>query len=132
MRTTAELERGAALLARTPPMLDAWLRDLDEETLRRGEGPGTFSPVDVVGHLIHGEETDWMVRARIILEHGEARPFEPFDRFAQLRAPRAAGIGELLEVFARLRARNLSELADLRLAPADLLRIPGFVSSIVL
>jgi len=122
MRNEADLARGRALLARTPPMLDAWLRGLDDETLRRNEGAGTFSPFDVVGHLIHGEETDWIVRARIILEHGESRPFEPFDRFAQMNVPKAATIGEALERFAELRARNLAELADLKLEPSDLER----------
>jgi hypothetical protein len=119
MRTLEDLARGSALLARTPRLLDAWLRGLDEETLRRNEGPDTFSPFDVVGHLIHGEETDWMGRARLILEHGEARPFEPFDRFAHVRAPKAATIEGQLELFAVLRARNLAELADLGLRPAD-------------
>src|SRR5438093_13026306 len=82
---TFSLENTTALLERTPPTLAVWFEGLEDDWIRRNEGPETFSPYDVVGHLIHGEKTDWIVRARIILEHGEARPFERYDRFAQFR-----------------------------------------------
>ena len=78
-----ELDEACGLLARTPAALDALLRDAPEAWVSANEGDETFSPFDVVGHLIHGERTDWMVRVRVILEHGEARAFEPYDRFAQ-------------------------------------------------
>src|SRR5258708_5158655 len=73
------------LLSRTPAVLDALLRDLPDALTRSTEGPDTWTPFDVVGHLLHGERTDWMPRIRTILEAGDARAFEPFDRFAQQR-----------------------------------------------
>lgn len=104
------LEQATDILRRTPAVLDAWLRGLPDDWARRDEGPETWSPFDVVGHMIHGEETDWMGRARIILNEGEARPFEPFDRFAQFEKSRGRTLDELLGRFAHLRARNLDEL----------------------
>ena len=83
--TSFDLDRTIALLERTPATLAALLDGLPDEWTRANEGPETFSPYDVVGHLIHGEKTDWMVRARIILDHGEARPFDRYDRLAQFR-----------------------------------------------
>ena len=91
---------------------DAWVRS--------NYGDNTFSPFDVVGHLIHGERTDWMVRARLILEHGEGRPFEPFDRYAMYEASKGRSIGELLDTFASLRAANLDALRALNLTPEQL------------
>ena len=70
------------ILRRTPAVLDEWLRGLSEGWVMEDEGPETFSPCDVVGHLVHGEKADWIGRARIILEEGEWRTFDPFDRFA--------------------------------------------------
>jgi hypothetical protein len=77
------MEEGVAILARTPTTLDALLRGLPGGWIAAHEGGTTWSPFDVIGHLIHGEHTDWIPRARIILEHGEAKPFEKFDRLAQ-------------------------------------------------
>lgn len=110
------------VLDRTPPALDAWLRGATDAWLdARTEGPESFSPRDVLGHLISGEHTDWMVRARIILEHGEARTFDPFDRVAFRRA-NAEDIGELLDTFATLRRANLVAVRALNLTAADLAR----------
>ena len=117
---TFDLERAVAVLERTPATLDALLRDLPDDWSRANEGPQTFSPYDVVGHLIHGERTDWMVRARIILEHGEARPFERYDRLAQFRDSAGRGLGTLLDEFARLRRDNLAALRGLKLSAKDL------------
>jgi hypothetical protein len=83
-------------------------------------GAATFSPFDVVGHLIHGEQTDWMVRVRVILEHGEARPFAPFDRYAMFEASKGKSMTELLRTFALLRAKNLADLRALHLTPEKL------------
>src|SRR5204863_6292023 len=77
-----QLQHAKEVLGRTPSTLNFLLRGLSEPWLVQNEGPETWSPYDIVGHLIHGEETDWIPRAKIILEHGEERAFEPFDRFA--------------------------------------------------
>ena len=83
-RRTFAMEEAVAILARTPATLDALLRGLPDGWVAAHEGGDTWSPFDVIGHLIHGERTDWVPRAKIIREHGEARIFDKFDRFAQL------------------------------------------------
>ena len=112
-----DLDRALQVLERTPAVLDALLRDLDREWLGAAEGPETWTPFDVVGHLIHGERTDWMERIRRILEHGTARAFEPFDRFAQFEDSRGKTIDDLLDEFRRLRADNLKAVRALALGP---------------
>lgn len=107
-------------LSLTPGILRAWLLELPESVLGADEGPETFSARDVLAHLIHGERTDWMGRARRILEEGESRPFEPFDRFAFLEEARGWSMAALLDEFQRLRAANLAALEDLRVGPEDL------------
>jgi hypothetical protein len=119
-RRAFDLEEAAAILTRTPATLDALLRALPDGWAVADEGSSTWSPFDVVGHLIHGERTDWMPRARIILEHGEARPFETFDRLAQFKASEGRTLASLLDEFAAARANSLRELAALRLTDADL------------
>jgi hypothetical protein len=114
------MEEGVAILARTPGTLDALLRGLPEGWIAANEGGETWSPFDVVGHLIQGERTDWIPRTRIILEHGETRSFDKFNRFAQFAASQGRTLGSLLDEFAALRRENLRELADLRLTEADL------------
>jgi hypothetical protein len=89
---------------------------------RRGEGEDTWSVFDVIGHLIEGERTDWMPRARIILQFGETRAFDPFDRFAHQREAEGKSLGQLLDEFASLRAANLDELGALKLTAEDLRR----------
>ena len=110
-----ELEHVTEILRRTPSTLNSLLRDLPEPWLFQNEGQETWSPYDIVGHLIHGEETDWIPRAKIILDHGESRPFEPFDRVAMFEKSEGESIAELLDIFARLRAENLRELQKLSL-----------------
>ena len=114
------MAEATAILERTPLALDALLRGLPDGWIAAHEGGESWSPFDVVGHLVHGERTDWMQRARIILEHGEARPFDPFDRFAQFRDSAGRTLGDLLDEFAALRRENLEALAALRLSEADL------------
>jgi hypothetical protein len=114
------LDEAVALLARTPATLDALLRGLPDDWIAANEGGDTWSPFDVVGHLIHGERTDWVPRARIIMERGEAEPFEPFDRFAQFHASEGRTLASLLDEFAALRRQSLDDLAALRLTSADL------------
>ena len=113
-------DRSYEILERTPVVLRTLLDGLDDEWIMNNEGPDTFSPFDVLGHLIHGEKTDWVVRARIILESGLAKPFEPWDRFAQFEASKGKTLQQLLDGFAALRKENLSWLRSLRLSEDDL------------
>jgi hypothetical protein len=115
-----ELTQAVSILERTPPALRALLGGLPEAWVTENEGPDTFSPRDVLGHLIHGEETDWIPRAEIILEEGENRPFTPFDRFAFRAWLAETSTAELLDRFARLRRENLARLAGFSLQRADL------------
>lgn len=114
------LQDTIALLSRTPAALDALLRGLPETWTLRNEGKKTWSAFDIVGHLIHAERTDWMPRAKMILQFGESKAFEPFDRWAQERESHGKPLTQLLEEFARLRAENLNELRALNLQPEDL------------
>lgn len=122
MNAEFSLAEGLPILERTPPVLRQWLTGVPETWIRATEGEGTWSPFDIVGHLIHGERTDWMARTETILRHGDAVPFEPFDRFAQFEASRGKTLGELLDSFAELRAANLEHLRALSLTPDDLAR----------
>lgn len=115
-----QLGDAVAILSRTPAALNALLRDLPESWTTPNEGPETFSPWDVVGHLIHGEETDWIPRVKILLAHGESRAFAPFDRFGHYQKCAGKPLGELLDTFARLRRQNLATLAQMNLAPQKL------------
>ena len=115
-----ELTAGIAVLERTPAALRALLAGLPAVWTDATEGPGTWSPYVVVGHLVHGERTDWVPRARLILARGPERRFAPFDRFAQLRESEGKSLAALLDEFARLRAESLATLAGWRLTDADL------------
>lgn len=120
----AEFRLGEAtdLLGRTPLVLQAMLIRLPEHWTNANEGPDTWSAFDVMGHLIHGERTDWIPRARMILEHGTAKEFEPFDRFAQFEESRGRTLPELLDEFAQLRSMSLATLGGFGLTAADLER----------
>lgn len=107
-------------LSKTPELLQLQLRDLPDRWLHANEGPDTFSPFEVVGHLIHGEKTDWIVRMQIILEHGESRPFDPYDRFAQRQNSLGKTIGQLLDEFSKLRSQNLETLNAANLSDKQL------------
>jgi hypothetical protein len=109
------LNHTISLLARTPAALDALLRDLPETWTLQNEGENTWSTFDILGHLIHGERTDWMPRAKVILQFGEAQAFVPFDRWAQQRESQGKSLPQLLDEFARLRSENLDELRALNL-----------------
>jgi hypothetical protein len=116
------LPEAMAVLERTPAVLEAWLRPLPEAWTRANEGGETWSAYDIVGHLIVGERTDWLARTRIILEEGEGRVFERFDRFAQFRESQGKPLGGLLDEFAGLRRQNLKELQALNLNEEDFAR----------
>jgi hypothetical protein len=111
-----------SLLTRTPAALNALLRDLPETWTFRNEGENTWTVLDVVAHLIYGERTDWMPRARIILQFGETRPFEPFDRQGHIPESQGKSLAQLLDEFARVRSENLDQLRALNLRQADLER----------
>jgi DinB superfamily len=116
------LQHTLSLLTRTPAALDALLRDLPEMWTFQNEGENTWSVFDVVGHLIHAERTDWIPRARIVLQFGGTKSFEPFDRWGHLQESQGKSLGQLLDEFARLRSENLGELRALNLRQEDLER----------
>jgi len=112
-----QLDHAKEILRRTPATLNSLLYGLSDEWLLSNEGPDSWSPFDIMGHLIHAEEADWIPRARVILDYGEKRAFEPFDRFAMFEKSRGKSIGELLAEFERLRAESLRELEAMNLTP---------------
>jgi hypothetical protein len=115
------LEEAVAILERTPSAIGALLDGVPETWVRATEGEGTWSPYDVVGHLVHGERADWMERSRHILA-GDPRPFTPFDRTAQFRESEGKSLAELLATFKELRRGNVAELLALNLGASDLAR----------
>jgi hypothetical protein len=117
-----EFGHATAVLERTPAILDAWLRGMPEPWTRGDEGPGTWSPFDVVGHLIDGEETDWIPRAQIILGDAAERRFLPFDRFRHLTRNQGRTLDSLLDEFAGLRQQNVAILRTLPMDVATLNR----------
>src|SRR6267378_7533844 len=118
------LERSIEVLSRTPATLDALLRGVSNAWARGTEGPDTFSPFDVVGHLIDGEETDWIPRARIILAQGKSLRFEPYDRLRHKQRNAGRSLASLLKEFADLRKQNLKLLRSWKLTPKQL-ALPG-------
>jgi hypothetical protein len=110
------LQNTISLLAHTPGALNALLRGLPEMWTCGNEGENTWSPFDVVGHLVHAERTDWMPRVRIVLQYGEGQAFAPFDRWGQIRETQGKSLDELLDEFARLRSESLRELRALNLS----------------
>ncbi len=119
-RRPLAMDEAMAILERTPAAIDALLRGLPDGWIAAHEGAETWSAFDVVGHLIHGERSDWLPRARIIVEHGEARAFEPFDRFAQFASAEGRTLANLLDEFTAARQESLRALAALRLRESDL------------
>jgi len=115
-----ELERATRVLERTPSVFRALLAGLPRDWTECDEGRDTFSPWENLAHLVHGERADWIPRARIILEGGERRRFDPYDRFAQRRESAGRGVAELLDEFASLRADNIEALRGWRLTDRKL------------
>jgi len=114
------LDHATDILSRTPATLKSMLGDLPAEWVSGNEGAQTWSPFDVLGHLIHGERTDWIPRAKLILQSGESKAFEPFDRFAQFKASEGKSLEELLGEFAELRSSNIRALNELNITAEDL------------
>jgi uncharacterized damage-inducible protein DinB len=117
-----DLERSVEVLERTPRVLRSLLAGLSPAWLMSNYGPDTFSPYDVLGHLIAGETSDWIPRARLILDTGTARPFDKYDRYAQFEHSRGKSVDQLLDEFDRLRLHSLATLRALPLTPANLAR----------
>jgi hypothetical protein len=120
LKMELQLKQAVEILEQTPQTLHSLLAGLSGPWILANEGPDTWSPFDVVGHLISGEETDWIPRLKIILQHGEDVTFTPFDRFAFFEKSKGKTLSELLETFARLRLENLRILAELKLEPRHL------------
>ena len=126
-----QLTQAIEILTRTPAVLNTLLSGLSSEWTSNNEGEETWSPYDVIGHLIHAERTDWIPRLKIILESGEAEPFPPFDRLAQFEESQGKTLEELLSEFAALRAQSLATLNSLNLTAEDLQKLgthPAFGS----
>ena len=115
-----QLEQAREILRRTPSTLNSMLRHLPDQWALHNEGADSWSAYDIVGHLIHAEETDWIPRAKIILRDGESGTFEPFDRFAMFEKSRGKSLAELLDQFERLRGESLNELEEMNLTPETL------------
>jgi hypothetical protein len=115
-----QLEPAKEILSATPGTLKSLLQSVSDEWIHSNEGPDTWSPFDVVGHLIHAEETDWIPRAKVILQHGESGVFEPFDRFAMFEKSKGKSVQELLEEFEAARRESLRELDQFALTPETL------------
>ncbi|WP_422361045.1 DinB family protein [Reichenbachiella sp.] len=114
------LAQSIEILERTPDVLDFWLKNLSDDWVRNNEGEDTWSAFDIVGHLIHGEQTDWMVRMEMILSDNTDKSFEPFDRFAQFKKSKGKSLEQLLTEFKILRKENLERLSAWHLSSEDL------------
>jgi hypothetical protein len=114
------LQDAYGILERTPLVLKTILSGLSDEWVMNNEGPDTFSPYDVIGHLIHGEKTDWRARTNMILEFGTSKTFVPFDRFAQDEASKGKTLQQLLDEFEVLRKNNMEWFHSLNISEADL------------
>jgi DinB superfamily len=112
-----QLDHAKGILRRTPATLNSLLEGLPDEWAVSNEGPDTWSPFDVLGHLIHGEETDWIPRAKIIIEDGESRSFTPFDRFAMVEKSKGRSLRDLLATFEQLRGESLRQLEEMNVTP---------------
>lgn len=114
------IQRSTEILERTPAVLTTLLAGLSDDWVMNNEGPETFSPYDVIGHLVHGEKTDWVVRAKMILEFGNTQTFERYDRFAQYEESKGKSLQQLLDEFAAIRKENMLWFKSLNLTEDDL------------
>jgi hypothetical protein len=116
------LDKTIEILERTPFVLDALLEGISPEWTNRNEGGETWSVFDVIGHLVHGEQTDWITRTEIILTDNRQKKFEPFDRFAQFKAIKGKTLEQLLGEFRELRVANIRKLRELNIRENDLIK----------
>ncbi|MBT8324388.1 MAG: DinB family protein [Winogradskyella sp.] len=117
---TFKIDKSLEILNRTPMVLETLLGGLSKDWLKNNEGENTWSPYNVVGHLVHGEKTDWMTRVKIVLSETGNKTFTPFDRFAQMQADQSIPIETLLSEFKTLRQKNLTELNALKIDDSKL------------
>lgn len=114
------IEKSIEILERTPLVIEDLLGGISEEWVKNNEGPQTWSPYDIVGHLIHGEKTDWIPRMEIILSDKKDKTFDPFDRFAQFKISQGQSIVQLLDEFKKLRKQNIEHLRGKKLKEQEL------------
>jgi DinB family protein len=114
-----DLNKSIEILEKTPGVIRNLLTGLSEDWIINNEGPETFSPYDVVGHLIHGEKTDWPGRVQMILDHGISKTFVPYERFAMFEESKGKSLEDLLNEFDAIRKKNVAWLKSLRLTEAD-------------
>lgn len=117
-----ELNKSIEILKNTPNVLESLLNDISEDWIHNNEGEHTWSPYEVVGHLIHGEKTDWIIRVKTILSETDHKLFEPFDRFAQISKNQTLALKDLLQEFRALREKNLNDLIELNITPKHMHR----------
>jgi len=113
------IDKSLEILDRTPRILETYLGDLSDEWIFCNEGDETWNAFDIVGHLIHGEKTDWIPRLKIILDDSENKTFKPYDRFAQFNESKGKSIRQLLEEFSKLREQNIEFLKSLNISETD-------------
>ncbi len=114
------IERSLEIMERTPAVMSSLLSGISDDWIMNNEGPETFSPYDVIGHLIHGEKTDWTARTKRILEFGDSKTFDVYDRFAQYEESKGKSLQQLLDEFAALRKENIIWFRSLNLTEEDL------------
>ncbi|HEX5154377.1 MAG TPA: DinB family protein [Parafilimonas sp.] len=116
-----DIVKSLEILERTPAVLHTLLSGIDNEWVTNNEGPDTFSPYDVIGHLVHGEKTDWTARIKRILEYGTSKSFDSFDRFAMYEESRGKTMQQLLNEFEDIRKQNIIwfKLLDLQQTDYD-------------
>ena len=117
---TFNLDEALEILSRSPESLRSLLSGLSNGWIQHNEGPETWTPYDVLGHLVNAEQSNWMPRLNMILEHGERQSFEAFDRFAHFKTSEGQSIDDLLAAFAQIRAQNLNVLRSYALTEQDL------------
>jgi len=117
-----DLNKSIEILERTPGVIEVMLKGISTEWIMNNEGPDTWSPYDVVGHLIHGEKTDWMARLDIVLSDGKNKKFKPFDRFAQFEESKGKSLNALLNEFKTIRKENIIKLRIKKIESSDLSR----------
>lgn len=114
------IDKALEILDRTPKILKIYLENLSDQWVYCNEGPGTWCAFDIVGHLIHGEKTDWIPRLKIVLNDSVNNTFEPYDRFAQFEESKGKTLNQMLLEFSELRTKNLNYLKSLNITETDL------------